>query len=129
MQSAIAFGRLRHDLPAEEAAGIRPHLDERADGLILPTRADPEEERVAARLRKRRHWLFTFSDHPGVEPTNNRAERALRPAAIARKLSCGNKNQRGKRTWEILASLTATCHQTARHFLESLRPHLLLKPA
>jgi hypothetical protein len=129
LKSAIAFGRLREDLPPEETVRVRRHLDARADALILPVRADPEEERVAARLRKRRHWLFTFLDRPGVEPTNNRAERALRPAVIARKLSCGNKTDRGRHTWEILASLTATCHQTARDFVESLRPHLILRPA
>lgn len=129
LKSAIAFGRLRDDLPPEEAVRIRAHLDQRADALILPVRGDPEEERVAARLRKRRHWLFTFLDHPGVEPTNNRAERALRPAVIARKLSCGNKTERGKHTWEILASLTATCQQTARDFVQAVRPYLVLQPA
>jgi len=79
--------------------------------LLLPTRVDPDEERVANRVRKHTESLFTLLDHPGVEATNNRAERALRPAVIARKLSCGNKTARGKRTWEILASFAATCHQ------------------
>jgi hypothetical protein len=88
-----------------------PVIHRRADALLLPTRIDPEEERVARRLRKRRQWRFTFLDHPGVEATNNRAERALRPAVITRKLSCGNRTTRGKHTWEILASLAATCAQ------------------
>jgi len=127
LKAAIALGRVRDDLPAEDVTRIRQHLEERADTLILPVRSDPDEERVAARLRKRRHLLFTFLDHPGVEPTNNRAERALRPAVIARKLSCGNKTERGKRTWEILASLAATCRQTARDFVLALRPHLTLQ--
>lgn len=39
----------------------------------------------------------------GIEATNNRAGRALRPAVIARKPSCDNKMQRGKHTWEIYA--------------------------
>jgi len=120
---------MRTDLPAEEASRIRHHLDQQADELILPVRGDPEEERVAARLRPRRRWWFTFLDREGVEPTNHRAERALRPAVIARKLSCGNQTQRGRHTWEILASLAATCHQTARDFVPSLRPYLILKPA
>jgi hypothetical protein len=42
---------------------------------------------VANRLRKRRQWLFTFLDDASLEATNNRAERSLRPAVIARKLS------------------------------------------
>ena len=70
--------------------------------------------------------MFTFLDYPNVDATNNRAERALRPAVIARKLSCGNKTERGKRTWEILASLAATCHQRGQDLVEHLRPYLLL---
>ena len=126
LHAAMTLDRMRGDLPPPEFARIRQQLDQRADALILPPRADPDEERVANRLRKRRRWLFTFLDHPGVEPTNNRAERALRPAVIARKLSCGNKTQRGKRTWEILASLAATCHQRGQNLVELLRPNLLL---
>ncbi len=128
LRSAMALNRLRHDLPPPEFARIRHHLDDRANVLLGPTRNDPDEERVANRLRKRREWLFTFLDYPGVEATNNRAERALRPAVIARKLSCGNKTERGKRTWEILASLAATCHQRGQHLAEHLRPYLLLPP-
>ncbi len=122
----MALGRLRHDLPPPEATRIRQHLDVRADKLLVPRRRDPDEERVANRLRKRRHWLFTFLDYDGVEATNNRAERALRPAVIARKLSCGNKTDRGKRTWAILTSLAATCHQRTQDFTQYLRPYLVL---
>ncbi len=127
LKAAMTLGRIRADLPPPEVADIRAHLESRADELLLPTRNDPDEERVANRLRKRRVHLFTFLDHPEVEPTNNRAERALRPAVIARKLSCGNKTQRGKRTWEILASLAATCNQRGQDFAEYLRPRLILK--
>ncbi len=128
LRSAMALDRLRHDLPPPEFARIRQHLDQRADALLGPTRNDPDEERIANRLRKRRRWLFTFLDYAGVEATNNRAERALRPAVIARKLSCGNKTERGKRTWEILASLAATCHQRGQDLVEHLHPYLLLPP-
>jgi hypothetical protein len=126
LHAAMMLDRMRGDLPPPEYARIRRHLDQRADALILPKRTDPDEERVANRLRKRRRWLFTFLDHPGIEATNNRAERALRPAVIARKLSCGNKTQRGKHTWEILASLAATCHQRGQNLVEFLRPTLTI---
>jgi len=126
LHAAMMLDRMRGDLPPPEFARIRQHLGHRADALILPARADPDEERVANRLRKRRQWLFTFLDHPGIEATNNRAERALRPAVIARKLSCGNKTNRGKRTWEILASLAATCHQRGQDFVEFLHPILTI---
>jgi|SRR5438132_7101625 len=61
-----------------------------------------------------------FTDHDGVDATNNLAERQLRPAVIARKISCGNKTPKGARTWEILASLVATCAQRATSFIAHL---------
>jgi len=48
------------------------------------------------------------------------------PAVITRKLSCGNKTLRGKRTWEILTSLAATCHQQDQNFAEWISPRLAL---
>ncbi|MFQ5423828.1 MAG: transposase, partial [Phycisphaerae bacterium] len=122
-------GRLCDDLPPEETAGVRAHLDQRAGASVLPIRCDPEEERVAARRRKRGHWLFAFLDPPGAEPTNNRAEQVLRPPVIVRKLSRGNGTERGKRTWEILAGITATCQPTGRDSVQAVQPYLLLKPA
>lgn len=87
-----------------------------ADSLLGVTYSDPIEEHVANRLRKRREYLFTFLTEPGVDATNNLAERDLRPAVIARKISCGNKTVAGKRTWEILTSLAVTCQKQAHSF-------------
>lgn len=128
LKAAMILGGLRGDLPPPRWAECRRNLDAKADALLAAPRSDPIEERVANRLRKRRQWLFTFLDRPGVEATNNRAERALRPAVIARKLSCGNKTARGQRTWETLASLAATCAQRDQDFIDFLRPYLALAP-
>lgn len=128
LHAAMMLDRIRNDLPPPAFDRARRHLDIHARALLVPPRIDAEEERVANRLRKRLQWLFTFLDKPGVEATNNRAERALRPAVIARKLSCGNKTERGSRTWEILASLAQTCHQRGQDFVEQIRPCLLLTP-
>ena len=87
------------------------NLEKKADRLIIPPRPDPIEEKIANRLRKQRDHLFTFLYHQQVDATNNLAERQLRPAVIARKVSCGNRTENGARTWEILASLAATCQQ------------------
>ncbi len=43
-------------------------------------------------LMRRRDWLFRFVVDPEVESTNNRAERALRPAVIYRKVSGGSRS-------------------------------------
>jgi transposase len=52
--------------------------------------------------------LLRFLREPGVEPTNNRAERALRPAVIARKVSQCSKNERGAYAFAAFTSLAQT---------------------
>jgi len=86
------------------------------DNLLAPTYADPIEERVANRLRKQQEHLFTFLTQPGVDATNNQAERDLRPAVIARKVSCGNRTPAGAASWQVVSSLAATCQKQAQSF-------------
>ena len=57
---------------------------------------DPDNARLAKRLRKQRKNLSTFLELEGVEATNNRAERALRPAVVVRKTG-GDSRQPGER--------------------------------
>ena len=115
----IAAGALKAekaDLPEDEFARMRADLERSADRLLASATTDPLEQHVANRLRKQRDHLMTFLDHDTVDATNNRAERQLRPAVIARKLSCGNRTPRGAHTWEVLTSLAATCTQTGESF-------------
>jgi hypothetical protein len=46
--------------------------------------------------------------YQGIEPTNNRAERDLRPAVIARKVSHCAKNERGARAFVAFISVLNT---------------------
>jgi transposase len=134
--SAMALKAVRADLPEAHFASARRALEARADQLLGSPRtranagadAAPIEERLRQRLLKQRDHLFTFLDHEPVDATNNLAERQLRPAVISRKLSCGNKTERGAATWQILASLAATCRQTDTGFADFLRPKLALHP-
>jgi hypothetical protein len=52
--------------------------------------------------------LLLFLENPAIEPTNNRAERGLRPAVIARKVSQCSKNGRGARAYAMLRTLFGT---------------------
>jgi transposase len=58
--------------------------------------------------------LWTFTTHPGVEPTNNPAERALRGPVIHRKVSLGTQSNTGERFTERALSAAATCRQQRR---------------
>jgi len=61
--------------------------------------------------------LWTFVTVPGVEPTNNAAEQAIRPAVLWRKGSFGTQSAAGNRFVERLLSVAATCKQQERSLL------------
>lgn len=55
--------------------------------------------------------LFTFLRHPGVPPTNNLAEQALRPLVIFRKLWFGTRSETGLITHSVLPTLIETARR------------------
>jgi hypothetical protein len=57
---------------------------------------------LCARLYESRSKLWAFVSNESVEPTNNRAERAVRPAVLLRKNSYGNDSVAGARFIERL---------------------------
>jgi transposase len=59
-------------------------------------------------LQHDRGNLLRFLHEPDVEPTNNRGERALRPAVIVRGLSHGSKNERGSEAFAAFSSVLQT---------------------
>src|SRR5450830_1824253 len=81
----------------------------------------------AKNLLKRWHALWTFASVPGVEPTNNPAERGLRCAVIYRKLSLGSQSEEGERTIERLLSASVTCRLQRRSLFAYLADVLTAK--
>ena len=75
---------------------------------------DPDNRRLLNELggHHDRGNLLRFLDDPRVEPTNNRAERALRPAVIARKVSQCSKTARGAQTFAAFTSVVRTLAKT-----------------
>jgi transposase len=69
---------------------------------------------LAKNLLKLWPALWTFVSVPGVEPTNNHAERGLRGAVILRKLSLGTQSESGERAIERLLSVSVTCRLQGR---------------
>lgn len=118
LKGAMVLHGLREELSLARYEETVDYLQRRLDELLAPPRGHPAEVRIANRLKKQRRHLLTFLEVPGVDPTNNLAERQLRPAVIARKLSCGNKSETGKAAFEVLTSLAATCRQQGRSFTE-----------
>lgn len=115
-QAAIRLKGRQQDLSPHGFAIARGRLEKALDRLLGGTFTDPDNACFAKRLRKHRQQLFTFLYHPAVQPTNNAAERALRPAVIARKLSAGNRTPQGAKNHSILASIIQTCRQKGEDF-------------
>jgi len=104
-------------------------LKERIESLERENRQLRQELEKAQKQMARQAAPFRREERkkiPAAEPTNNRAERALRPAVIARKVSCGNKTERGRDAWQILSSIGVTCQQQAIDFVEYLSSNLPL---
>jgi len=68
-------------------------------------------ERFATHLAVEFPWVFTFLLDPAIHATNWRAEQALRPAVVTRKVWGGNRTARGAQTQQVLASLLRTMQQ------------------
>lgn len=122
LREALQLREEKPQLSGREFRGRCRALEERLDALIDEGRqfSDPDNARMAKRLRKQRKHLFTFLKREGVEATNNRAERALRPAVLVRKTGGCNRTERGAETHAILASLLVTAKQQGGDPLEAL---------
>jgi transposase len=71
-------------------------------------------------ILKRREALWTFVQLEGVEPTNNAAERSIRPGVQWRQGSFGTQSEEGSRFVESMLTVVATLKQQQRNVLEYL---------
>jgi transposase len=95
--------------------------------LLAKAFRNPANRRLAKHLRHEQPWLFTFLHCPGIEATNNAAERALRPAVVARKTWGGNRTADGAKTQQTLISIIATCRQQGKDSFDRIKD-LFLSP-
>ncbi len=71
---------------------------------------DPNDAgKLARRIVRQFDSLWTFLEHEGVEPTNNRAERSLRFAVLWRKRSLGTLSEKGNRWVERILTFKEIC--------------------
>jgi transposase len=71
-------------------------------------------------ILKRREALWTFVQVEDVEPTNNTAERSIRPGVLWRKGSFGTQSAAGSRFVESMMTVVATLKQQQRSVWEYL---------
>ena len=86
-------------------------LQQRLDVLTTTRSTVPDVQRVAAHLTTEATALLTFLGDPAIDATNWRAEHAIRPAVVTRKVCGGNRTRRGADTQQVLASVLRTLDQ------------------
>jgi transposase len=92
-------------------------------GRLLRQGASRDHSKTAGTCRdilKREEALWTFVRVEGVEPTNNLAERQLRPNVLWRSSSFGTQSQAGSRFAERIMTVVATLKQQDRNVLDYL---------
>jgi transposase len=124
-QDVLELRRVRDEIPQTSFVERRAKLEAQWSELLAREATQTGDRKFRARMQHMAEHRFGCLYHD-VEATNNRAERAIRPAVIARKVSCGNKTERGAATWQILVSLAATAVQAGRDFVTELTTALPL---
>jgi transposase len=102
-------------------AVARGRLEARLDRSLQRCYRAPRNQRLAKHLLRERDAVFTFLICPGLEATNWRAEQAIRPMVVTRKVWGGNRTSRGAHTQSILVSILQTCRQQLRSASSTLQ--------
>ena len=106
---ALRLHARRDTISASEYQSKNDRFDTRYGRLVFGHHStDRDVIRISERLSRSIDGLFTFLDKDGVEPTNNQAEREIRPAVIIRKNSLGNRSERGASCQAVLMSIYRT---------------------
>jgi transposase len=92
--------------------------------LVAGTKRNAANERFAKHLGRHVDELFTFLREPNVDATNWRAEQAIRPAVVNRKVWGGNRTWEGAHVQSVLTSVLVTCQQQTIDAIEFLQRNL-----
>jgi transposase len=93
---------------ARALAAARDEVLRQAGTAVPPTR---HSANLAKRFADHGEAYFEFVTTPGVEPTNNLAEQAIRFVVIDRKVTQGTRGENGRRWCERIWTVVATCTQ------------------
>ena len=85
---------------------------------------NPEINRINKNLRRHANENFTFLAVEGVEPTNNEAERGIRPYVVMRKISGSHRSKKGTHACERLLSIYRTSQLLGENFKEYATDYL-----
>lgn len=119
--------RDRHALGQVSDHGLavaRGRLYNQMADLVIPTKTNADNERLAWHLWNHIDDLFTFLHQPGLDATNWRGELAIRFGVILRKVWGGNRTWTGAHAQAVLMSVWRTCWQRGVSALDWLSGRL-----
>ena len=102
---------LAGDISEHGLATARGRLVARLGRLLDTAPPLAAAERFAKHLANEFPAVFLFLCDPSIDATNWRAEQAIRPAVVTRKVCGGNRTRKGADTQQVLASVMRTASQ------------------
>jgi hypothetical protein len=99
-------------------------VESKLEQLIAVDYDEAHAKRITKRMHKHQKELTAFLWDKDLDGTNNAAERAIRPAVVARKISGGSRSQNGAQAWATLSSLLRTAGQQGQRLLETVKAML-----
>ena len=120
IKDAISLAEQRKDYSKKTFAAKARECQLMLEGWLdfCESYADDELRKLAKHMNKHLQEWFTFLRVEEAPPTNNHAERQLRPSVVVRKTNGCHKTLAGALKHAVLMSLIVTCEQQNRRFLD-----------
>ena len=127
----VADGKLAHHDLARALRDVQDRFGGLLNEGLLPS--VPDMNGICVALAHLWDGLWTFTKIEDVEPTNNAAERAARPAVTLRKTSLGSQSERGSRFIERMMTAIQTLRKQGRstyaYLVSAIKAYFIGKPA
>lgn len=117
-------GALESDPPPQVRMELWKMAREKLQQLITKEYISVKVEKLVGKISNGFEYWFTFVIYPGVEPTNNRAERALREHVVLRKIIGTLRNDKGTSIHERIMTVLTTWEQNGLNSLQMLKSSL-----
>lgn len=118
------FGTIHRREQYQSEATFQRALERVRDNLVWEATMESPHTAEALNLEERFYQntesYFRFITTPGVEPTNNLAEQAIRFVAIHRRMTQGTRGETGRQWFERICTAVVTCGQQGRSVLDFL---------
>jgi transposase len=115
---------LENDPPPEVRMELWDKARAKLRQWITKEHINVKVKKLVGKISNGFEYWFTFVIHPAVEPTNNRAERALREHVVLRKIVGTLRNNKGTSIHERIMTVLATWKQQGLDALQILRSSL-----